>query len=541
MKNFASVVHSFSKLLLTLLLTVCAAGVYAQLGTLSVQGVLTKSDGTAVDDATYTLKFRLWKDPSSTNPADKVHEEDLMVETTGGVYSTILGLTTPFGPSATFAEVYYLGVNFGSSELLPRPRLTAAPYAMGLLGGSNVIAGAGNITVDGVLSDSYKFKSSPTSGMFWESGDAKLKFNGADRLSIGISGTNVVSGATLFNNDIATNGRVNSLGGFGYGATGTGLFFDGTENKASIYTTGSPRFHAWDDNKNYYRASAGHVFDVGNVQVSNNLLVNGRTNLGGSGPNRATLTVEPTALDIADFVTPILSTTYLASQALWLPFLLPNGYGVSIYANGPVISSGFFMFSDARIKNVIGQSNRANDLNLLNKIKITDYTYIDQKAKGNKVHKKVIAQEVAQVYPEAVMLSTDVVPDIYQYAPIKGGRVEIKNNLKAGEKVQLMLGKEKKILEVLAADAEGFSVPEKWEGLTFVYGREVNDFHSVDYEALSTLNISATQELAQKVERLEAENAALRAKLQSSQTEFSAQLNALSKRVQAMEAVTGNR
>ncbi|MFN0014907.1 MAG: tail fiber domain-containing protein [Saprospiraceae bacterium] len=541
MNHVASSAHIFAKYFLTLLLILSAAGLYAQLGTLSVQGVLTKSDGTAVDDATYTLKFRLWKDPSSTNPADKVHEEDLMVETTGGVYSTILGLTTPFGPSATFAEVYYLGVNFGSSELLPRPRLTAAPYAMGLLGGSNVIAGAGNITVDGVLSDSYKFKSSPTSGMFWESPDAKLKLNGADRLLIGNNGTNYFTGSTVFNNETSTTGRVNSSVGFGYNATGTGLFFDGTENKASIYTTGNVRFHAWDDGKNYYRATNGHLFDVGGVQVSNNLLVNGRTNLGGGGPNRATLTVDATALDISDFVTPILNTTFLFSQAVWLPLPLPNGYGVSIYANGPVLSTGFFMTSDARIKNIIGQSNRANDLELLNKIKITDYTYIDKKTKGNKVHKKVIAQEVAQVYPEAVMLTTDVVPDIYQYAPIKAGRVEIKNNLKAGEKVQLMLGREKKILEVLAADAEGFSIPTTWEGLTFVYGREVNDFHSVDYEALSTLNISATQELAQKVERLEAENAALRAKLEANQTEFSAQLNALSKRVQAMEAMTGNR
>ncbi len=214
---------------------------------------------------------------------------------------------------------------------------------------------------------------------------------------------------------------------------------------------------------------------------------------------------------------------------------------MAIYANGPVLSSQFFIYSDARTKNIIGQSNRANDLSLLNKIKITDYTYIDKRTKGDKVQKKVIAQEVAQVYPQAVNLTTDVVPDIYQYAPIKGGRVEIKNNLKAGEKVQLTLGREKKILEVLAADATGFTVSEKWDGLVFVYGREVDDFHTVDYEALSTLNISATQELAQKVERLEAENAALRAKLQSSQTEFSAQLNALSKRVQAMEAVTGNR
>jgi uncharacterized protein (UPF0335 family) len=56
-------------------------------------------------------------------------------------------------------------------------------------------------------------------------------------------------------------------------------------------------------------------------------------------------------------------------------------------------------------------------------------------------------------------------------------------------------------------------------GRVFVYGREVSDFHTVDYEALSTLNISATQELFRKIERLESENAVLKADNQSIKTE----------------------
>jgi cell shape-determining protein MreC len=35
-----------------------------------------------------------------------------------------------------------------------------------------------------------------------------------------------------------------------------------------------------------------------------------------------------------------------------------------------------------------------------------------------------------------------------------------------------------------------------------VFGREVNDFRSVDYEALSMLGISAIQQLAKEVEEL---------------------------------------
>jgi hypothetical protein len=38
------------------------------------------------------------------------------------------------------------------------------------------------------------------------------------------------------------------------------------------------------------------------------------------------------------------------------------------------------------------------------------------------------------------------------------------------------------------------------EHFVFVYGKEVDDLHSVDYDALAMLNISATQEIAKQVE-----------------------------------------
>ena len=42
-------------------------------------------------------------------------------------------------------------------------------------------------------------------------------------------------------------------------------------------------------------------------------------------------------------------------------------------------------------------------------------------------------------------------------------------------------------------------------GSLFVYGEQVNDFRSVDYEALTTLNISATQQLCKLVKEQQAE------------------------------------
>ncbi len=183
---------------------------------------------------------------------------------------------------------------------------------------------------------------------------------------------------------------------------------------------------------------------------------------------------------------------------------------VSIHAKGRVMASEFDAFSDARIKNVIGVSNSISDLNTLMQIKITDYRMKDAKA-DIKPYKKVIAQQVEQVYPDAVSKTTNVVPDIYTVSNMENGYVALNTNLKVGEKVKLIFENGTEMATVTSADAKGFKVDLNKTGDVFVYGREVNDFRTVDYEAIAMLNVSATQELARKIIALERENAAFKA------------------------------
>jgi hypothetical protein len=56
----------------------------------------------------------------------------------------------------------------------------------------------------------------------------------------------------------------------------------------------------------------------------------------------------------------------------------------------------------------------------------------------------------------------------------------------------------------LSATEDRFSVDfNSFNGKVFVYGREVDDFRTVDYEAISMLNVSSTQELYKKILELE--------------------------------------
>ena len=146
--------------------------------------------------------------------------------------------------------------------------------------------------------------------------------------------------------------------------------------------------------------------------------------------------------------------------------------------------------------------------------------------------------------PQAVSKSTDVVPDIYQKAELNEGWVNLATDLKKGERVRLIGEKEEGIHEVLEITEGRFRTNFKPEGdKIFVYGREVNDFRNVDYDAIAMLNVSATQELARKVEaqevelaRLRAENAKLAGKLAAKE----ARDQVLEERLTRLEKVSPN-
>lgn len=182
----------------------------------------------------------------------------------------------------------------------------------------------------------------------------------------------------------------------------------------------------------------------------------------------------------------------------------------SLYATGRIAATEFNAYSDARIKDIKGKSKSAKDLQLLNLLQVTDYTMKDTIAYGSKTHKKLIAQQIKEVYPQAVSTITEVIPDIFQKAAIKDGWIQLENDLKVGDRVKIITDTTTQIHEVLTAESTRFQVKalttDKSQPKTvFVYGREVNDFHTVDYEAIAMLNVSATQELHATIQQQQEE------------------------------------
>jgi hypothetical protein len=213
---------------------------------------------------------------------------------------------------------------------------------------------------------------------------------------------------------------------------------------------------------------------------------------------------------------------------------------LSIYADGHVLANQFDVASDLRIKKVLQVSNGAADLEALLGIQITDYRLRDYANNGSASHKKVIAQQVESVYPQAVTKGRGEVPDIYQNASVRDGWVEIDSDLKAGELVKLIYPKGESVVAVLEVKPGAFRPDLKLDGdKVFVYGRQVEDLRRVDYDAIAMLNVSATQQLKREkdaeIQVLRDENAALRRELVTKDRELAAKDRSLEARLIALE------
>ena len=187
---------------------------------------------------------------------------------------------------------------------------------------------------------------------------------------------------------------------------------------------------------------------------------------------------------------------------------------VSIWADGHVVGTTITVHSDERIKTAIQPSDSRADLGTLLGIEIADYKYIDTIANGNTPQKKVIAQQVESVFPQAVIKSKSAVPDIFKNAEVADGWVLLSTDLKAGERVRLIGEKDESMEEVIEVRGDAFRTAFKPdEGRVFVYGREVEDFRTVDYDAIAMLNVSATQQIKKELDAVKIENAELKNQL----------------------------
>ncbi|PRY19621.1 hypothetical protein CLV58_1691, partial [Spirosoma oryzae] len=378
---------------------------------------------------------------------------------------------------------------------------------------SSATSGSSHFTVDGSTFNVDAVKNSVGLGTATPVGRLNLA---QDNYTSGISTSYLTPGLII-------TGPTEVGGGF----SGPGIYFEGKDNnvnekvmKVNLTRTsagaGFLNFQSVSDNGS---ASNNTVFSIGN---NGNVVVglagaiqNARFIVAGTQPASG-------AAAAATYFNPGSTVTSSASYAWTNP--------LSIYATGSILSgayiaayAGTLTASDSRIKHIKGLTNNAADLATLSKIKITDYVMIDQAHFGDRTFKKVIAQQLESVYPSAITKRADYIPDVYSLSEavkIENGTVRITLNkahgLQKGDEIKLVTETEQEVLVTVTSVTEkSFTVSglADTQARYFVYGKKVPDFRVVDYDALSMLNVSATQELSKQLQYANARIAQLTAQV----------------------------
>lgn len=181
---------------------------------------------------------------------------------------------------------------------------------------------------------------------------------------------------------------------------------------------------------------------------------------------------------------------------------------VSIRANEAILAAQFSAVSDERIKRSLGQTNSAQDLAIINRLRVTDYTYRDSIRYATQKMRGFLAQELELQMPEAVSTITNFIPDIYALseAVIPGHsqnslviKLPVKHNLIVNDRVNIITKAKHIVMVDNIIDDYTFEICDYYEPFTekvFVFGREVNDFRVVDYNRVFVTGISAIQELS---------------------------------------------
>lgn len=209
---------------------------------INFQGKVVNSNGTNVADSTYTFRFRIYTaatGDAATNCTNTcTWEETKSLTTVNGIFQTELGSTTTLPGSVDFnSDNLYLGVVFnGDTEMSPRIRLTAAPYAFNAdkldgLDASQLV----QLNPGSQQSGAINISGNITSG-------GTVSVNTLDAASAGaitLGGTNA-TGITLAKNATMGSGLTLSLQGtnaLNLGSTtaaGGIVFKDGTINNRSV-------------------------------------------------------------------------------------------------------------------------------------------------------------------------------------------------------------------------------------------------------------------------------------------------------------------
>ena len=215
---------------------------------------------------------------------------------------------------------------------------------------------------------------------------------------------------------------------------------------------------------------------------------------------------------------------------------ISNFNNIVAYMEGSIVTNQSFIgintvtFSDERIKENIISMDKTATLQKFREIQPKLYQYIDTIQYGNQQQYGFIAQEIEKILPVAIQNHTLYIPNIYDTADISYNNTtntirlnekstnqfeyDASNNLFTKLKCYDISNNEIIIYITNIIDDNTFEFEfetyQTKEPHIFVYGQEVNNYRTINYNTLFVLSFFATQQMDKEYQNMKEEVEALK-------------------------------
>ena len=224
-----------------------------------------------------------------------------------------------------------------------------------------------------------------------------------------------------------------------------------------------------------------------------------------------------------------------------------NPSPLALFVDGDMwVNNKIYFTSDERTKMGIQKLNGENVLQKIRDIECCGFIFKDTINKKPVPQWGFIAQQVKKHLPNTVEIQKDFIADEMRNLDVTWEGNNMKSDLTdvSGVKYRFYVcdvinddSKAEKI-EVVGNSDNTFTFDKQYKNV-FCYGKEVEDFHTLDYSKLFSLNFAATQEIDRIQQQEKTKLAAAESRIAALETEnadLKAQLTGIEARLAALEA-----
>jgi hypothetical protein len=176
-------------------------------------------------------------------------------------------------------------------------------------------------------------------------------------------------------------------------------------------------------------------------------------------------------------------------------------------------AANFYATSDKRIKKNICDIKEEDALEVIRQLRPVTYQYIDRINRSNEMEYGFLAQDVSSVLPYAITKTKDFIPNIYdlaQYRVISPStsllilQAKTTEGLELHDTLKLIDTQENSIIasivdrgisSIVIDKSLPMSASGEQENQIFVYGKEVNDLHVLEKQAIFSVGTAALQKM----------------------------------------------